>query len=161
MQQFRKVDLLNDHRLQCVGVNNEQFQPSFMFLPNYQSVDVIDEFTLMSIQSNDQLVSSSDLPLDSSPSIDVNNEIPYDTPSFAAAEPNNQSVPSSVNYLASSDDIYSSDLTGDQCISQFEPNSTDRTSYWKSQIQIKRKSKNLEEIIQSLSSSPLKNQLRM
>ena len=44
MQQFRKVDLLNDYRLQCVGVNDEQFQPSFMFLPNYQSVDVIDEF---------------------------------------------------------------------------------------------------------------------
>ena len=56
---------------------------------------------LMSIQPNDQLVSSGYLPLDSSPSFDVNNEIPYDTPSFAAAEPNMQSVLSSVNYLAS------------------------------------------------------------
>ena len=57
-QRFRKVDLLNEHCLKCVGVNNddEQFEPSFTFFPNYQSADVIDEFTLMSIQPNDQFV---------------------------------------------------------------------------------------------------------
>ena len=96
-QRFRKVDLLNEHCLKCVGVNDddEQFEPSFTFFPNYQSADVIDEFTLMSIQPNDQFMSSSYLPLDSGSFIDVNNEIPYDTHSFPAAEPNTQSVPSS------------------------------------------------------------------
>ena len=122
-------------------------QSSFMFLPNYQTADVIHEFTLMSIQPNDQFVCSSNLPFDSSSSIDVKNEISYDIPFFAPAEPNTQSVPSSVNYLASSDDIYSSDLTGDQCVSQFKLNSNDIIPYWKSQKQIKHKSKNLEEII--------------
>ena len=122
-------------------------QSSFTFLPNYQTADVIHEFTLMSIQPNDQFVCSSNLPFDSSSSIDVKNEISYDIPFFAAAEPNTQSVPSSVNYLASSDDIYSSDLTGDQCVSQFKLNSNDIIPYWKSQKQIKHKSKNLEEII--------------
>ena len=155
-QQSRKVDLLNEHRLQCAGVNDEQFETYFTFSHNYQSVDVIDEFTLMSIQENDQFVPSGFLLLDSSLSIDVNNEIHFDAPSFAADEPNTQSVLSSVNYLASNDDIYSSDLTGNQCTSQFEPNSTNRSPYWKSKKKIKRKSKNLEEIIQLPSSSPLK-----
>ena len=88
---------MNEHCLKCVGVNDddEQFEPSFTFFPNYQSPDVIDEFTLMSIQPNDQFMSSSDLPLDSGSFIDVNNEIPYDTHSFPVAEPNTQSVPSS------------------------------------------------------------------
>ena len=101
-QQSRKADLLNEHRLRCAGVNDEQFETYFTFLHNYQSVDVIDEFTLMSIQENDQFVPSGFLLLDSSLSIDVNNEIHYDTSSFAADEPNTQSVLSSVNYLASS-----------------------------------------------------------
>ena len=55
-------------------------QSSFMFLPNYQTADVIHEFTLMSIQPNDQFVCSSNLPFDSSSSIDVKNEISYDIP---------------------------------------------------------------------------------
>ena len=148
-KRFRKVDLFNEHRVHCVGSNNNidiQFIPSFTAV-NDHSLNIIEEqLPLMTIQPddqnvslNDRIVPSNDLLLDSSEAID-SFEIPdQHVPHFSGQE-SSQSVPS----LKSS-----------------STQSSDRTSYWKNQKQIKRKSKTLEEVIQSLSEarSPLKNQL--
>ena len=89
------------------------------------------------VPSNDQIVPSNDQVLDPSQSIDAYNEIPEHHLSYLSEQQDDWYVPIP------------------------ESSSLDRTSYWKNQKQIKRKSKTLEDIIQSLSTSlsPLKNQL--
>lgn len=143
-QRFRKVELFNEHRLHCVGFNSDvQFRPSFTTVNDHSLNTIEEQLTLMTIQpnhqnvpSNDQVVPSDDLMLDSSAAIN-------------SYEISDQHEHESIQSVPSLDESGSSSQ------------SSDRTSYWKSQKQIKRKSRTLEDVIQSLSAahSPLKNQL--